>query len=127
MSEYTTSDFHETLFNSTIKRQIVPEDVRRVVAAWGHSPEGYGSWEGGFLLELIDGRTAYITGWCDTTGWGCQDGATVVYFDSPPDRAQFKRNEYTDELAGPWDDDPADLNRYVQGGYQDTNRWDRVV
>jgi len=31
------------------------------------------------LLEMKDGRFAVLTGWCDTTGWGCQDGADVSY------------------------------------------------
>ena len=32
------------------------------------------TWTGGFVLKLKDGRFAYLTGWCDYTGWGCQDG-----------------------------------------------------
>lgn len=31
------------------------------------------------LFEMKDGRFAVLTGWCDTTGWGCQDGAEVSY------------------------------------------------
>ena len=127
MSEYTTSDFHETLFNSAIGGQIDPSAIDRVLGALGHSPEGGGSWEGGFLLALKDGRFAYITGWCDYTGWGCRDGASVTHYDAIPDRAQFKQSEYSDTPAGPWDDEPADLNRYVHGGYQDVQRWDRAV
>ena len=123
MSEYTTYDFHETLFNSEIAGQIAPAMVRRVVAAWGRSPEGYGSWEGGFLLELHDGRAAYITGWCDTTGWGCRDGAAISYYDSLPDfRTLGAGAEYRDPVAA-WDEDPADLNRYIAGGYKDKDRW----
>lgn len=117
---YTTYDFHETLFNSEIAGQIAPADVARVVAAWGYSPEGGGSWTGGFLLAMKDGRGAYISGWCDYTGWGCQDGASVAWSDTVPNYHTIDR---VDASAGDWDEEPADLNRYVAGGYQDSERW----
>ena len=31
------------------------------------------------LFEMKDGRFGVLTGWCDTIGWGCQDGADVSY------------------------------------------------
>lgn len=35
------------------------------------------------VFRLKDGRYAYVTAWCDYTGWGCQDGADISYADSP--------------------------------------------
>lgn len=94
------------------------EDVERVVAAWGHSPEGYGSWEGGFLLRLKDGRHAYLCGWCDTTGWGCQDGSKVTFFDAEPALEGLRETpSYTpDEPQGDWDLEPTDLNKWLADG-----------
>lgn len=34
------------------------------------------------LFRLHDGRYALLTGWCDTTGWGCQDGGSINYASS---------------------------------------------
>lgn len=116
---YTTSDFHETLFNSEISGQIDPSKVVRVVAAWGECGDG-NEWSGGFLLELSNGRFAYIYGWCDYTGWGCQDGATVKYFDAKPELSALPE-QYQDGVE--WDHEPADLNRYAQGGYEDAERF----
>ncbi|HEV8191102.1 MAG TPA: hypothetical protein VGP82_06420 [Ktedonobacterales bacterium] len=122
---YTTYDFHETLFNSEVAGQIAPPDVKSVLAAWGGSPEGGGSWSGGFLLAMKDGRFAYITGWCDYTGWGCQDGARVTFYDSLPDRETLDVDDASgwDDGNTSWDEEPADLNRYIAGGYADADRW----
>jgi len=124
MGAYTTYDFTESLDRVGIHR----EQIEHVIAAWGE----HGScaeWEGGFLLKLKDGRHAYIWGWCDTTGWGCQDGAQVEYSDERPSLV-VKRGTpqhiggYLEVLGGgdpakwqqDWDEDPADLNRYVETG-----------
>jgi hypothetical protein len=64
---YSLYDFTETLDRLT---DISPLKIGRVLAAWGHSPEGCGSWEGGFLLERAEGGVQYVSGWCDTSGWG---------------------------------------------------------
>lgn len=96
---YTSYDFAESLEHERINES----DVARVIAAWGDSPDGWGSWEGGFLMLMKDGRYCYLTGWCDTSGWGCQDGASVEYYDTLP---AYKT------LSGDvnWDLEPADLN-----------------
>lgn len=111
---YAAYDFTESLDLAGVDRA----EVSHVIAAWGESPEGYGSWEGGFLLRLRDSRIAYVTGWCDTSGWGCQDGAAVYYYSSAAniDRTQLP-NAYNDESHlgdQDWDDEPADLNLAVQ-------------
>lgn len=105
---YATYDFHETLAGAGITR----EDVKHVHAAWGDQGD-YSEWSGGFLLELKDGRWAYLTGWCDTTGWGCQDGTDHKFYDARPD-LPTEKSEW-DKTPIEWDTDPADLNRYVRG------------
>lgn len=107
---YALYDFTESMDRST----IVPDLIESVVAAWGSSEEGYGQWSGGFIMKLKDGRFAYLTGWCDTTGWGCQDGASISYFESCPDYKTFKE-EYSEDLIE-WDEAPADLNKWLADG-----------
>ena len=123
MSDYSLTDFEESLGSLSVA------DIDRVVAAWGGSPSDYASWEGGFLLALRDGRFMYVTGWCDTSGWGCQDGRAEEYFDASPELATL--TEWAGGEDGrlvdiaEWDLDPADLNRYVQGEID--GRGNRVV
>ena len=62
--KYTRYDFSESIGVTGFDAST----IKKVLKAWGHSPGG--EWEGGFLLELVDGTYAYIGGWCDYTGWG---------------------------------------------------------
>lgn len=108
---YTVYDLTETL--ACIRRDCPPgvlnEDIEKVVAAHGQSTEGYGEWSGGFLLKLKDGQGyAYISGWCDTTGWGCQDGGSVQFYTIKP--------KLVDLYSGDWDRNPPDLNKWVKEG-----------
>lgn len=124
---YATSDFTESLERVNIER----EQIARVIAAWGHG-DGMGSndsqptgwaedspteWSGGFLVQLKDGRYAYIWGWCDYTGWGCQDGAYVRHYDTEPERAALdfttEDRNAADSHPRDWDEEPADLNRWL--------------
>ena len=81
---YTTDDFSECVTCAIRDTGLsILRDITRVVAAWGYG-DGMGDdaghkrladtsatdWSGGFLCALSDGRFAYITGWCDYTGWG---------------------------------------------------------
>lgn len=34
------------------------------------------------MFRLNDGRYAFLTAWCDYTGWGCQDGGDCYFADS---------------------------------------------
>jgi hypothetical protein len=116
MSEYTTSD----LCCSLEIVEIARETIEKVHYGWGHSPEGYGSWEGGFILELKDGRFVKLTGWCDTTGWGCQDGSEVTYHDTLPKVPDdLRERDWSFNPGQPIVADhlPADLNRWVQGEF----------
>lgn len=122
---YATYDFTESLSRVGVER----EQIERVIAAWGHGdgmasddpqPTGWAEdspteWSGGFLVKLKDGRYAYIWGWCDYTGWGCQDGAYIRHYDTEPDRAALEFNSKQDSDSHPkdWDEEPADLNRWL--------------
>ncbi len=124
---YTTDDFTESL-------QRVPltvSDVDAVVAAWGRgngmgedaghfkwADDGASEWNGGFLLRLTSGLYAYLTGWCEYTGWGCNDGAYVYHFDHEPSVDEM-REAGSKDCGGnepevqEWDREPADLNRWL--------------
>lgn len=121
---YTTSDFSESVSQTPLR----PQDIARVVAAWGSgsgqgtdaghwkwSAEDVTDWAGGFLLQLYDNRFAYLTGWCDFTGWGCQDGVDLKYFNTRPTIPELRELEMgtTPPQPDEWDLDPADLNRWL--------------
>jgi hypothetical protein len=106
---YALYDYTETLNVCGVD----PHNVKRVIASWGEQGD-YAEWSGGFLLEMKDGRFAYASGWCDTTGWGCQDGANVTYFESEPER------ESLEDRVKDWDEEPSDLNRWHAHGCVDS-------
>lgn len=109
MSEYTRYDFSESLD----RVRFDASQVCQVVQAWGLCLEGYADWEGGFVMRLRDGRFAYLSGWCDTSGWGCQDGADLVYADS------LEGLGLPTDVA--WDLNPADLNLWIAKGCLDSD------
>lgn len=119
---YTTYDFTESLQ----RVGIVAADIDRVVCAWGKgdgqgddaghyrwAEDGVSDWSGGFLMHMKAGGFIYLTGWCDYTGWGCQDGAEVHRFETMPtfdelrNVSEYQKGPATEE----WDIDPIDLNR----------------
>ena len=118
MGEYTLYDFTESLDRVDLKGH----KLESVVRAWGFSPEGYASWEGGFVLHFGDGQYAYLSGWCDTTGWGCQDGVDIKWANSIEELAL--PTEYSPDWKGvstliDWDEYPADLNLWIKNGSPD--------
>jgi hypothetical protein len=102
---YTSYDFYESVSGAA---EFTSEDVAECLAAWGETGDDSLEWKGGFVLRLKDGRYAYLTGWCDTSGWGCQDDIEVVLQDHP-----FDLNALDADVK--WDDAPVDLNRYIRG------------
>lgn len=107
---YALADFTESLDRVSISR----EDIVEVEAAWGVSDGGYSEWSGGFLLRMRPDYPypwMYLTGWCDTTGWGCQDGAELTPLDEISE-------DICEKLApdATWDRFPADLNCYIETG-----------
>lgn len=109
MSEYSLYDFTETIGRENIK----PEDIKVVLAMHGRSSEGYGQWKGGFVMKMKNGKYVYVSGWCDTSGWGCRDGTTVEYADQLTDLHLPVFYEYGTDLVE-WDKEPADLNKWIK-------------
>jgi hypothetical protein len=110
---YTTYDFEETMERAAGEGVSV-ENVRTVIAAWGEGGDDWNEWSGGFLLEMKDRSLVYITGWCDTSGWGCQDGIEVFKFVDNADLVEQYENIDTLRDAHEWDMEPADLNLYLE-------------
>lgn len=76
IEEYYWSDYG---YGPLEEANIQKEDVARIV----HYRDGENddsAWL--FVLEMTDGRFAYVSAWCDYTGWDCQAGAEVTYADS---------------------------------------------
>lgn len=103
---YASYDFEASLDRT----QLTQADIETCIAAWGRAGDG-SEWSGGFLMKLKDGRYAYLTGWCDYTGWGCQDGVELIFYDSMPGPEEMA----TMPDAPGWDPEPADLNRWLRG------------
>lgn len=110
---FSTYDFDETLKGCSVERT----DIKRVVAAYGVTEAGCcddcgGEWSGGFLLEMKTGKFLFLSGWCDYTGWGCQDGTEKQEFDTEPaldtlDQGYSKKD---------WETTLPDLQRYIETG-----------
>ena len=86
-------------------------DVTACLAAWGEAGD-MAEWSGGFLLGLTGERSAYLTGWCDATGWGCQDGIQAGVIGPIADAKKFM---WPDGERHDIDVLPRDLNRYLRG------------
>jgi hypothetical protein len=100
---YCTNDFEESLKQVHLEAKPV-----QVLKAWGRAIEAdvccHMEWSGGFVMALENGRFAYLTGWCDYTGWGCQDGAEISYANTVSDFDLPEEN---------WDENPSDLNKWI--------------
>ncbi len=118
MSSYSRYDFAETC--GALAKDEKPVYV---LAAWGAQGD-YSEWTGGFFLQTSAGRYAYVWGWCDTTGWGCQDGVYVKYYEGVPAVEQLvadHKTEWPQEYNAPpsherWDLEPSDLNKWIADG-----------
>lgn len=106
---WTTYDFVESVRIAGIKK----EEIASVEAGWGQPGDG-NEWAGGFLMRLHDGTFAYVTGWCDYTGWGCQDGADLHRFAQRP-KLDALDVEYAYGKPIEWEADPAGPNRWLRG------------
>jgi len=114
MNKYALYDFTESLEKVGLKK----EDVVKVAFAWG-GPEEWDGWEGGFIILLKNHNLAYLSGWCDYSGWGCQDGATLVI---KSDKGHLVNLDNFDKRAKDLfeidknvqlDKDPIDLNNWL--------------
>lgn len=78
---YTFFDFTESVTHRDVGLKL--EDVDLVLWAWGEGGD-YSEWSGGFIIRMKNGDIWRIEGSCDTTGWGCQDGASKEKLDVIP-------------------------------------------
>lgn len=111
---FSTYDFKETLNGVGIDRS----EVKKVVAAYGVTEESCcddcgGEWSGGFLLLLRSGKYVFMTGWCDYTGWGCQDGTERHDYDVKPDLATLDQG-YGKKKE--WETSLPDLQKFLKDG-----------
>lgn len=113
---YTFEDLSESLSRAT---DLDRSKIEECVAAYGRSGD-FAEWEGGFIFKMSDGSYVHLIGWCDTTGWGCQDGIELNTLITPAE-INVILSEYLDRDK---DLDPVDLNRYLRGEIQDFD--DRV-
>lgn len=56
---------------------IISDDVAEVLAVYEGWNDG-DSWH--WIVRLKDNTYAYITGWCDYTGWDCRSGGRAYRF-----------------------------------------------
>lgn len=54
-------------------------DIREIIH-WREGERDADAWLA--VLELTDGRFAYVSAWCDYTGWDCRAGSEVTYAES---------------------------------------------
>jgi hypothetical protein len=55
------------------------KDIKRVIASIDGEQDN-SNWQA--VIELNDGRYAWISSGCDYTGWGCQDSGSIIYAES---------------------------------------------
>ena len=100
MGSYSVNDFSETL----VVLDIPLKNVLKVIAAWGEIGD-WAEWKGGFVLQTTTDYV-YISGWCDTSGWGCQDGTDISHFTTSPTLTELEHNKE-------WDINPKDVNKWL--------------
>lgn len=102
---YDTWDFTESMKIAGVQL----EDIDKVHWGYGNvDEEGKccdgcgGEWSGAFCFTTKDGKHGVVSGSCDYTGWGCQDGADIEWVDTIPEPPKGA------------DIDPADLNEAIK-------------
>jgi hypothetical protein len=111
VTQFTHYDFTESLAQA---EGFTKDDIAEAISAWGEQGD-YAEWRGGFLLHLKDGRYAYVEGWCDTSGWGCQDDVETALFAERPELSSLSLGCNGEPIAREWDEVCADLNRVLRG------------
>jgi hypothetical protein len=111
---FSIYDFQETLKGESIERT----DIKKIIEAYGVTEPACcddcgGEWAGGFLLHMKSGKYIFVTGWCDYTGWGCQDGTQKTEFDTKP-KLKDLSNGYGSTKE--WETVLPDLNHWVRTG-----------
>lgn len=104
-------------FSESLLRVTLPSPPETVIRSWGESSEGKPGceWSGGFVMRLQNGTFAYLSGWCDYTGWGCRHGARVTT-STTLEGLDLKVDHQEPPDESSWDEQPADLNRWIARG-----------
>lgn len=76
---------------------FVLEDVAEVLASVKGENDG-ANWVA--ILRLQDGRYAYLTAWCDYTGWGCREGGESATSNTFEGIAQHLTDDDRSRLEG---------------------------
>ena len=97
----------------SLERVSLPSPPNRCIAAFGRKGDAC-EWKGGFLLGLENGQFALLTGWCDTTGWGCQDGTQCQVFDKLDNASEEFAELCVDIPVREIDFNPDDLNKFLR-------------
>ncbi len=111
MSTYSLNDFAESL-----QRVKLPSPPFEVIRSWGEGYQPGQEWSGGFVMKLADGTFAYLSGWCDYTGWGCQDGAHITLSPTIEGLDIGSNLHQQPPSESSWDESPSDLNKWIAGG-----------
>jgi hypothetical protein len=74
------------------------KDVEKVLAVIEGEHDGP-AWH--WILELTNGKFAYLIGWCDYTGWDCQSGAESVLEDSAEEACLAARYYQDGDISTP--------------------------
>lgn len=123
-NEFSYSDFIELVTHSDVSGILSLDKVTAVLYGFGKSEEGYGQWDGAFILRLNDGQLAIVHGGCDTTGWGCQDSSSVDF--CPPEELDSTLHKLGLPGVDVWDEDLNvyfdDLQKYLREGKK--HEWD---
>lgn len=84
--------------------------IVRVLRAWGDF-EG-GTWAGGFVMELLDGRRVYVESYADGPDWGPDSCASVVAVPNDSTLPKLPR-DHGSALCG-WVEDLSELADYLR-------------
>ncbi len=101
---------------------VDPGTIQKVHWAWGadDGSSGYSDQCFGFAIEMKDGAFQVLKDWCDTTGWGCHDGAEVLPWPGSERPSKGDGNFYWEEP----DPEPVDLNLWLTNGARKDDRFD---
>lgn len=106
------ANFAETLHLLDTKLDLStvwPDQIANVVKAWGdHEAE---TWEGGFVVDLKNGRRAYIESKADGLDWAPKSSVSVAPMNAHDDLPDLPEH-HPSELYG-WADGPSELNDYL--------------
>lgn len=78
VKHYPWREVNESGPLETFSAPVTRDDVAEIIAYYDSSDQDpiWGEWDGSMVARLHDGRFIFAGGWCDTSGWGCQDGVS---------------------------------------------------